>query len=387
MNTPAAVPKSYAELRRGVEAVVIKGRQEIDRAWVRTYHEAGRLIVEHLLQNKDRADYGGKLFARLAEDTGISNRTLHECAQFARCFPIVRTCAQLGWAQCRLLCQVGDPAQRQTLLRAAVKQGWTALQLAERVRPLNAAAAAELADDEESTDSTTTPDLLKPKRGKPGFYPLVSRTAGHGANEATALAVDLGFKMFLPLASLPGPALRNAKPGDIVHVDAEGRLTLDAQATKADLYTYRALEVRVVDGDTLAVTLDLPPFNHIDKKLRLRGLNCPEMDTAAGKAAKRFVQTLIRPETEVIVTTTKPDKYDRYLADVFLVSPAVPSKDESPQLKASALDPAQTPPVPQLSPLNSQPDPDRTVVFLNNALLQNAHAVRMDPDAPLPLLG
>ena len=136
--------------------------------------------------------------------------------------------------------------------------------------------------------------------------------------------------------------------------------------------------------DTLAVTLDLPPFNHIDKKLRLRGLNCPEMDTEAGKAAKRFVQSLIRPDTEVIVTTTKPDKYDRYLADVFLVSAAVPSKDESPQLKASALDPAQTPPVPQLSPLNSQPDPDRTVVFLNNALLQNAHAVRMDPDAPPP---
>jgi hypothetical protein len=65
---------------------------------------------------------------------------------------------------------------------------------------------------------------------------------------------------------------------------------------------------------------------------------------------RRAVET-IRPETEVIVTTTKPDKYDRYLAVVFLLTPDTPEP-----------------------------------LFLNNALLQNAHAIRMDPDAPFPLL-
>ena len=51
---------------------------------------------------------------------------------------------------------------------------------------------------------------------------------------------------------------------------------------------------------------------------RLRGLNCPELVTAEGKAAKRCVEGLLPPGTTVTITTTKPDKYDRYLADVFV---------------------------------------------------------------------
>ena len=385
--TPGSVPKTYADLRREVEAVVFAGRQKIEQAWLLTYHDTGRLIQEHLLLNQDRADYGGKLFARLAEDTGISKRTLHERAQIYRCFPIVRATAQLTRTHYVLLCQVEDTKQRAKLVAQVIKHAWSVSELTTRVRTFNASLPASDSAEDAATDSTATPDLLKPKRGTPGFYPLVSRTAGSGAGEASALAVDLGFKMFLPLASLPGPALRGAKAGDIVHADADGRVTLDAEATKADLYTYRALEVRVVDGDTLAVTLALPPFNHIDKKLRLRGLNCPEMDTDAGKAAKRFVQSLIRPETEVIVTTTKPDKYDRYLADVFLVGNAGPLKGESSKLKALDLDPDRMRSGSQLSTLSSQLGADSTVVFLNNALLENGHAVRMDPDAPVPLLG
>ncbi len=385
--TPASVPKTYAELRREVKAVVFAGRQKIEQAWLLTYHDTGRLIQEHLLLNQDRADYGGNLFARLAEDTGISKRTLHECAQIYRCFPIVRATAQLTRTHYVLLCQVEDSKQRAKLIAQVIKHEWSVSELTTRVRTFNASLPTSDLTEDSVTNSTATPELLKPKRGTPGFYPLVSRTAGHGADETTALAVDLGFKMFLPLASLPGSALRGAKTGDIVRADTDGRVTLEAQATKADFYTYRTLEVRVVDGDTLAVTLALPPFNHIDKKLRLRGLNCPEMDTDAGKAAKRFVQSLIRPETEVIVTTTKPDKYDRYLADVFLVSNAGPSKGESPKLKASDLDQARTLSVSQLSTFNSQPGANSTVTFLNNALLQNGHAVPMDPDAPVPLLG
>lgn len=78
----SAVPKTYAELHRSVEAVVVAGRRRIDDAWVRTYHETGRLIAEHLLLHGNRADYGAKVYERLSEDTRISRRTLHECVQF-----------------------------------------------------------------------------------------------------------------------------------------------------------------------------------------------------------------------------------------------------------------------------------------------------------------
>jgi len=118
MPSPAitTVPTTYAALRREVEAVVIKGRRDIDHAWVRTYHETGRLIHAHLLFAKTRADYGAGVFARLATDTGISKRTLHECAQFHRCFPIVRALAPLTWNHYRILSQVPDPARREALL-------------------------------------------------------------------------------------------------------------------------------------------------------------------------------------------------------------------------------------------------------------------------------
>jgi hypothetical protein len=133
-------PKTYAELRDAVVAVVVEGRAAIDRAWVETYHETGRLIDEHVLKFRDRADFGAKVYDRLAEDTGISARTLRECAQFHRCFPIWRTCAKLGWVQCRLLCQVVDDKQRDKLLAQAVKNQWTAVDLETRVRSINATA-------------------------------------------------------------------------------------------------------------------------------------------------------------------------------------------------------------------------------------------------------
>ena len=109
------VPKSYADLKRAVLAVALKGRRNADRAWLLTYHEIGRLISEHLLLNQDRADYGTQVIPRLAGDTGISVRSLYECRQFYRYFPILRTSAELGWSHYVLLCQVADATQREAL--------------------------------------------------------------------------------------------------------------------------------------------------------------------------------------------------------------------------------------------------------------------------------
>ena len=40
----AAIPRTYAELRHGVSAVLLAGRRQVEEAWVRTYHETGRLL-------------------------------------------------------------------------------------------------------------------------------------------------------------------------------------------------------------------------------------------------------------------------------------------------------------------------------------------------------
>lgn len=337
--SPAALDDSVATfggLVRAVTEVVVTGRSEIDRAWVRTYHEVGRLINTHVLQQR-RAAYGQNVCARLGEKTGLSTRTLHECAQFHRCFPIVRISAQLGWSHYVLLCQVADPATRQKLLRQAETGAWKTEELEARVRALNAAIDVETRAEPGANGALPPPaKLLTPKRGTPGLHRIVDRGEGR-------LAVDLGFKLCRPLTA---PETKRLAAGDIVRIDADASLQREKQATTADLFTYPASVRRVVDGDTLVISLEVAPGLWLDEKLRLRGLDCPELATPEGKAARRFVEGLLGESCAVVVCTTKPDKYDRYLADVF----ALPS----------AAGPT-TPPV-----------------FINNALLEQGHASRKD---------
>lgn len=320
------VPKTYAALRRGVESVVLEGRQQIERAWVQTYHECGRLIYEHLLLQKERAAYGSYVFRQLAADTGIDIRTLQQSVQFYRCFPIARHGAQLSWAHYRALVQVDDAEKREQLLHDTVRLGWTSPQLVERVRALNSR-SAERSPEAESLLASVK--LLAVKRGTPGVFRVIAR--------GETRAVDLGFKLYLaldddsPLAS-----------GDFVIFDPRGRPVAATEASKSDLFTYVATVRRVIDGDTLEAEIRLPRGYVHQLKLRLRALDCPEMDTVAGKAAKRFAEALVAAATAVTIVTSKPDKYDRYLADVYI------------------------------------PDGTAEFIFLNNELLKNGHAIRKD---------
>jgi endonuclease YncB( thermonuclease family) len=77
------------------------------------------------------------------------------------------------------------------------------------------------------------------------------------------------------------------------------------------------------------------------------------IQAAASHAAKAFVTNLLSPGDEVIVCTTKPDKYDRYLADVFL-----------PKLFAQSSEASA-----------------KEGVFLNNELLRTGHAIRYEGGA------
>lgn len=232
---------TFAGLVRAVTDVIVNGRGEIDRAWVRTYHEVGRLINTHV-QQQQRAAYGGSVYARLAAKTGLGVRTLHECAQFHRCFPIVRISAQLGWSHYVLLCQVADSTTRQKLLRQAETGAWKTEELESRVRALNAAIEVETRVAPGANGAPPPPaKLLTPKRGTPGLHRIVDRGEGR-------LAVDLGFKLYRPLTPEENQRLG---PGDIVRLDADGFLHGEKQATTADLFTYAATVRRVADGDTL----------------------------------------------------------------------------------------------------------------------------------------
>lgn len=90
--------------------------------------------------------------------------------------------------------------------------------------------------------------------------------------------------------------------------------------TMAPAFTYAAKVERVVDADTIVVELDLGMRIYFRTRLRIAGIDAPELSTPEGKEARAFVAALFDPRVvdyrKVVVATHKPDKYGRALADV-----------------------------------------------------------------------
>jgi endonuclease YncB( thermonuclease family) len=86
------------------------------------------------------------------------------------------------------------------------------------------------------------------------------------------------------------------------------------------MYEYTATVVRVVDGDTVVVSIDLGFKIKIEHTLRLYGLNAPELPTPEGKAAAEALRQKLNC-ADVLIRTRKDaqEKYGRYLATIFRV--------------------------------------------------------------------
>lgn len=86
------------------------------------------------------------------------------------------------------------------------------------------------------------------------------------------------------------------------------------------MYEYLATVLRVVDGDTVNVDVDLGLDISHRIKLRLYGINAPEMSTAEGILAKQHLIELLGTTNPVKILTVKDkvEKYGRYLATIIV---------------------------------------------------------------------
>lgn len=86
----------------------------------------------------------------------------------------------------------------------------------------------------------------------------------------------------------------------------------------AAAYRYHARVLRVIDGDTLDVEVDVGFRLTTRLPLRLARINAPER--AEGKRATEALATHLGTlPRDVVVETAQPrDKYGRYLAEVYL---------------------------------------------------------------------
>jgi len=84
------------------------------------------------------------------------------------------------------------------------------------------------------------------------------------------------------------------------------------------MFTYNATVIRVIDGDTLHVTADLGFHVHTNQTIRLARINAFEMTEPRGVVARAYVLNLIAACVAMRITTTKQEKYGRWLAEVML---------------------------------------------------------------------
>ena len=86
------------------------------------------------------------------------------------------------------------------------------------------------------------------------------------------------------------------------------------------MYQYKAKVIRVVDGDTVYLDLDLGLMVRMVVDVRLVGINTPEIvgpSKEAGLKSKAFVEQALPAGSAAYVQTYKAEKYGRYLADIW----------------------------------------------------------------------
>ena len=89
------------------------------------------------------------------------------------------------------------------------------------------------------------------------------------------------------------------------------------------IYIYKASLIRVVDGDTVDLIIDLGFDTSRKERFRLYGIDAPEIRFEAGKAAKAWLEDALMPleaiyvQTIQLSTKAKRDKYGRFLAVLY----------------------------------------------------------------------
>lgn len=272
---------------------------KVEEAW-----SVGELIALHLLQNKERAGHKEKLFEQLSDDLERGVRLLRHYAQFYRVYPKLPPKNFLSWSHYRRLVSVSDNKKRK-ILEAKV--------LAEK---LGAYVLDELIREQRGIEKKVVKFGKKISSTRGQLYVYRTISVSKGCMGKKTVMIDCGFSMRIqkPLEDKNG-----IKNGFVIFSKNSG-LGYQIQystISRDQLYTYKAYVQRIVDGDTLVVNVDCGFDMFTQQKLRLRGIDSPEISKVAGKRAKRFVEDRLKKCKFIVIKTYKEGKYGRYISDVF----------------------------------------------------------------------
>lgn len=300
---------TYHALREQLEQLLVEGRVSHKQAaeWgkVETYWHLGDALHAHL-EGQPRAEYGQQVVLDLSSDLGLSQSLLWDLLRFRRCLPTLATYGELGWSHIRETLSLPSQDQRRFYLQAANQHHWSVRQLREAIQTdhFGGVTDAPLAVSDDDDAAAAVP--LLPRLGSLYTYRVRSTPEGRRC-------LDLGFHIHW---SPPIPALRQCDAGAIVTIPPDTDM-LVPRRSGTRMWTYVAQVERVIDGDSFVATVH-PGFDHFlpGQRIRLNGIDCPELYTLAGRTARDFVRHALDAVDFVVLTTFRTDTYGRYLADV-----------------------------------------------------------------------
>ncbi len=122
--------------------------------------------------------------------------------------------------------------------------------------------------------------------------------------------------------------LMRAVQGDRYGEGKKGKKGKQLPRPTAATYVFKAIVLDVVDGDTIVVDVDCGFEIKKKERIRLAGIDCPEITTEEGREAAEYVRTQLSRVPFVMLRTTKVDINGRFLGHVFYSLGETMDKDD-----------------------------------------------------------
>ena len=310
---------AYSDLVAAIKSTLMGGflaaKKVLEYQRVKTYWEVGKEIAERVDASNGQMVLGEKLYEHLSLDirknTGIelSHDTIFRAIQFNKKYPEFPGKTTLTFTHYRQLLYVKDPVVRSRLEKRAMISNMSVADLSNEISSLNI--------DQKKVHKGII-ERIPVKRGELFFYCVRSARDINGEME---FIIDCGFKISVPVKASDHKIKCDLSKSkiNIVRVEKKDNVynIVTVRVGSDKMYTYCAKVVRVVDGDTIDVRIDVGFGIWLDERLRLKGINAPEVKTNAGKLAKQFLEKYLSKCPNVIIRTSKEGMYGRWLADIF----------------------------------------------------------------------
>ena len=300
MNDIYIKDADISDLLKNIKAEINSGAnndRSNDRLKIVSNWNIGRYINAHLKSNKDISGYGKSLFNKLSGKLGISKRKLYLSVQFNDVFPNQSLIDfNISWTHYKTLVSVKPESLRQRYMNIILKNDLATDDLILLIK------------NDKDKNYVSNFSRLSFIKGIPYIYKL--------KNINGKSMIDAGFEIY---TSDYSARIKDFDAGSLICSSYNGKgYDFNKSNNASDvLYTYKAYVSKVIDGDTIIADVDLGFNLFTTQKLRLRGIDTPEINTDDGIKAREFVLSSIKDLDFIVIKTYKQDKYSRYLADIF----------------------------------------------------------------------